>query len=122
MPIEVMEVLKQWRTEQGKIQGAISLSGFVFSVDRPETPMHPDSITTYYRRFGKKYGLGAVHPHAFRHTQASIILQTGDLVAASMRLGHSQKSTTLNIYGHMMPNKDKQAAALVSEKLFKTQG
>ena len=91
----------------------------MFSLNDPKVPIHPDSITTYYRKLGRRCGLGAIHPHGFRHTQASILLASGDVVAASMRLGHAQKSTTLNIYGHMMPNKDKQAAELVADKLFK---
>lgn len=122
MPGEVMQVLREWRTEQEAIQGAVHLMGFVFSLDRPTIPIHPDSITTYYRRLGQRYNLGNIHPHAFRHTQASIILQAGDIVAASARLGHSQTSTTLNIYGHLMPTKDQQAAALVESTLFKSRG
>ena len=117
MPVEVMNELRAWRMEQEKLRGVLSLSGFVFSLEDPNTPIHPDSITKHYRDLGKRCGFN-LHPHAFRHTQASIILQSGDVVAASLRLGHAQKSTTLNIYGHMMPNKDKQASDLVANTLF----
>ena len=80
----------------------------------------PDSVTRYYARFGERYNLGKVNPHAFRHTQASILLQDGDIVTASKRLGHAQTSTTMNIYGHMMPLTDKEAAEKVGKAFLKS--
>lgn len=116
---EVLAALKTWKTEQAAEFGALPLDCFVFACKDPQTPIDPDSISTWYRRFCKRHNLGRVNPHSFRHTQASVLLQNGDIVLASKRLGHAQTSTTLNIYGHMLPQTDKEASARVGDVLFK---
>ena len=116
---EVLSVMREWRMLQAGLLGGISLRGYCFSLSDPEVPMDPDSITNYYSRLGKRYGLGNIHPHGFRHSQASVILQDGDVVMASKRLGHSKTSTTLDIYGHMMPTTDDAASEKVRNTFFK---
>lgn len=119
---EVTNELLKWRNLQSEIIGVLSLNGFCFALENPEKPIDPDSITTFYRRFGIKHGIGSLHPHGFRHSQASILLQSGDVVMASRRLGHSRTSTTLDIYGHMMPITDREAAEKVGAAFFKGNG
>ena len=118
-PIEAIKELEAWRRLQADILGVVSLSGFIFSAGDPQTPICPSSITRWYSNFAKRHKLPHINPHAFRHTQASIILQSGDIVAAASRLGHSQASTTTDIYGHLLNATDKQAAENVSKALFK---
>jgi integrase len=49
--------------------------------------------------------------HDLRHQSASIMLNDGiDIRIVSQRLGHSTVSTTLNIYSHLLPNAQEQAA------------
>ncbi len=99
-------------------------------------PMHPDSITDYCSKFEKKYNklieeknktlnkkdklkkLPHINPHAFRHSQASILLYEGlDPVTVSKRLGHASVSTTTDIYSHIIKKAD-QIAATKLEDLF----
>ena len=110
VPDAVLSALQAWKREQADIFGAFSLSGYVFANHEPMTFFRPDNITQYYGRFGARYKLGRVNPHAFRHWQASMILQGGDIVMASRRLGHSRTSTTLDIYGHLLKQNDRAAA------------
>lgn len=49
--------------------------------------------------------------HELRHTSLSILLQSGENVkVVQERAGHANVSTTLNIYGHVMPGMQKGAA------------
>ena len=65
-------------------------------------PINPDVLYKRLKRFEKKYGLPPVNLHGLRHTYASMLRWLGrDLVEISPQLGHSQQSTTLNIYTHM---------------------
>ena len=44
-----------------------------------------------------------VHPHTFRHTCGSRLIERGvDIVAVSRWLGHSNVSFTLSVYGHQL--------------------
>jgi len=65
-------------------------------------PINPDVLYKRMKRFELKYGLPEVNLHGLRHTYASMLKWTGrDLVEISGQLGHSQQSTTLNIYTHL---------------------
>ena len=75
--------------------------------------MHPDSVTQYCGIFADKYGLRHIHPHAFRHTAASVLYFAGmDIVSISNHLGHASPSTTQNIYSHMIAEAESRAAAM----------
>ncbi len=62
--------------------------GYIFTQDDGKR-LHPDSITDWLGRFSKEKNLPHIHPHAFRHTAASMMIAGGvDLV------------TTATIYAH----------------------
>ena len=49
--------------------------------------------------------------HTLRHTAASQWILAGvDLLTVSRRLGHTQASFTMDVYGHMLPGQQDQAA------------
>ena len=56
--------------------------------------------------------------HELRHTQATLLLANGIPVkTVQERLGHAKASTTLDIYGHALPEQDRDAATLISNLL-----
>ena len=82
--------------------------------------MHPDSVTTWLARFSKRHGLPHINPHAFRHTMASMLFFNGmDAVSISKRLGHSQVSTTMDIYAHVVEEADKVSADILGDIFLK---
>lgn len=79
-------------------------------------PLHPDTLSKWFREFTKKNGFPGVHVHSLRHTYASLMIADGTpLVVVSRRLGHAQVSTTSNIYAHVIASADEKAAQ-VAEK------
>lgn len=116
-----LTALREWRIEQAKqMGGVISLSGYCFALEDMGTPIQPSSVTRYYARFGERYGLGHINPHAFRHFHAAYSVSEGvDINTVSFRMGHSRASTTLNYYGHLMPQKDREAANKVGAAFLK---
>ncbi len=55
--------------------------------------------------------LPKIRLHDLRHTGATLLLaQNTDIETVSRRLGHSKASVTLDIYGHALPENDKQAS------------
>ncbi len=53
--------------------------------------------------------------HKLRHTHATLLLsQNVDIKSISSRLGHSETSTTLNIYSHVLYENDKKIAEMLN--------
>ncbi len=73
--------------------------------------MHPDSITDWLNKFSKDHNLPHIHPHAFRHTVASIMIANGvDLVTTANERGHANATTTATIYAHQIAIAQAKAA------------
>lgn len=54
--------------------------------------------------------------HDLRHSHASLLIELGfSPIAVAERLGHQKVSTTLNIYGHLFPNKQAGMAEKLNE-------
>jgi integrase len=77
-------------------------------------------FSRWWRMFRKLYGFEDLRFHDLRHTVASHLISAGtDLKTTQMRLGHSKASITLNVYGHLLPGKDREAA-IFSGSLLET--
>lgn len=75
------------------------------------TPLDPNRITSWFPHFLAAHDLPAVHFHSLRHSNASLLIAAHvPITAVSGRLGHSQTSTTLNIYASMIQSADAAAA------------
>ena len=61
------------------------------------------ALTNAFAYVATKAGLPTTRMHDLRHTAATFILSAGgNPVSASQILGHSEKGTTLRIYGHVI--------------------
>lgn len=113
-----LELLKQLREDQA----ATAVSKWVFTQDGTPEPMHPQSPTRYFHKFGKRYGIADFHPHKLRHTSASLAITNGaDIVSVSERLGHSDTAVTLRMYAHANEESIRRAGQIVRDAL-KAQG
>ena len=77
-------------------------SGYVFTW--PDGRMlTPDYVTSKFGKILKENNLPHVRFHDLRHTTASLLISKGyDLKRVSEWLGHSNISTTANVYGHLV--------------------
>ena len=75
----------------------------------------PDHFTKDFEAFKQQHNFD-VRLHDLRHTHASILLQNGiDVLTVAHRLGHAKPSTTQDIYGHVLPGKDQEAANCIDD-------
>jgi integrase len=80
-------------------------------------PWRPSTFAAACRRVFKKAGL-TCRLHDLRHTHATMLLCQGvHPKVVQERLGHANVSTTLNIYSHVAPNMQQEAAAKIDEAL-----
>jgi integrase len=85
-------------------------SGLVFTQDTGQ-PLHPGRVTRQFRRMVDRLGLPPLSPHGLRHSHATAGLQAGvDLRVVSARLGHASTAITSDLYQHVLPPMDRDAA------------
>ncbi len=80
------------------------------------TPIHPRNLLRNFKTLLWDSGLPEIRFHDLRHTAASLMLNHGiPVIIVSRRLGHARPSITLDIYGHLMPSMQSEAAELMDE-------
>ena len=86
-------------------------SGLVFTM--PDgSGWHPDVITRAFARLVERSGLPKIRLHDLRHTHATHLLAAGvNVRVVSERLGHASTAFTLDVYGHVLPGQQAEAAA-----------
>jgi hypothetical protein len=87
------------------------------------TPMQPTFITHEWLRAIKGTPLPHYRFHDLRHAHATHMLASGTHIkVASERLGHSKVGITLDLYSHVLPGMQEDAAAKVDAALRAAQG
>jgi integrase len=81
-------------------------------------PLRPSALTLYWKRLVKKLGLPVIRFHDLRHACATHMLVLGiNPKVAREKLGHSDVRITLDLYSHVLPGIQENAAALVDAQL-----
>jgi integrase len=76
--------------------------------------MHPDALSSGWRRMLRLAGLPHVRFHDLRHAHATLMLQQGvHPKIVSERLGHASIGITLDTYSHVLPSMQAEAAEAV---------
>ena len=89
--------------------------GLVFT-SKVGTPGDPSNLRLEFNRIISEAGLPKIRFHDLRHTAASLMLNHGvPVIVVSKRLGHSQPSTTLDVYGHLYHEMQNDAAKIMDE-------
>lgn len=82
------------------------------------SPINPEQPYKWLRRFCTDNRLPFYGIHQFRHLNASLLIFNGeDVRSVSAALGHSQASTTLNIYAHTFETAQARASDALAEAL-----
>jgi integrase len=80
------------------------------------TPMHPDSFGDWIKKFCLRTHFRSFSPHVLRHTHISLLIANRvPITAVSKRAGHSQVSTTCNVYAHSVQATEAVTAGTIDE-------
>ena len=119
---EMESLLREYRQECAYItetydQRQLTADDFLFRRQGAQLPMTPTTFTYRFKLILKKNGLPQeLNVHSLRHTAASLMIAGGtDVATVAGILGHSQPSTTLDIYTHAF-DKNKQTASAKLQK------
>ncbi len=121
LPTSLITLLKQYKASQNAKQ--LKLGDKWQKSDRVFTtwdgrPGHPEWPSQWFSKFIKEKNLPPLNFHGLRHTAATLLIGQGlHAKVISSRLGHSNISTTMDIYGHALKSAD-TAAAEALENVF----
>lgn len=83
------------------------------------SPTEPRTYRNYYKRFMKQLDIPKLKFHGLRHSFATRCIESNcDYKTVSVLLGHSNITTTLNLYVH--PNMEQKKRCIA--KMFKSLG
>jgi len=73
--------------------------------------LNTSTLYHWFQDFCAKYDLSKIPFHSLRHTAGTLALALGeDVNTVTKRMGHSDVSTTVNIYGHYLQAADRSLA------------
>ena len=123
IPESITKLLKEYQRKQLKnrlLLGDKWIETNRLFVQSNGAPMHPDTITKWFRQFLQDKNLPHITFHGLRHTHATLLISQGlDVRTVSNRLGHAQTSTTLNIYAHAFAKMDREASEKLDNLLYR---
>ena len=106
-----IQILKKWQLDQRKQLFKVGINAMdnkqiIFS--NYENKYSRDStVNLWIKQIAKKAGLYQISTHGLRHTHATLLVASGmDIKQVQARLGHSKIDTTLNIYTHVLKEKN----------------
>jgi integrase len=117
LPPSTLAALKVHRKQQDQFRleyGPDYDDGDLIFANPDGTPLKPDSVSASASALCRRLKLPkGVSLHTLRHTHGSHLLAAGmEITAVSARLGHSSPRITQDIYSHVIPGRDDEAARL----------
>ena len=126
VPAEVTSELRAYKTTQQEFRlsigiGRLSPDDLLFpQVDG--SPRKPNDLSRDWLVATKAIGR-PINLHALRHTHVSHLIAAGvDILTISRRVGHANPTTTLNVYGHLIPNSDDRVTQAVAAIFTRVSG
>ncbi|HIM37381.1 MAG TPA: site-specific integrase [Dehalococcoidia bacterium] len=121
LPPSLAISLRQHRTGQASLKATLGL-GFsdedLVFCHSDGSPYLPDTITHYWTKLTRRLGFQGIRLHDARHTHATMLMKDNvDPLTVQRRLGHASITTTFDIYGHLIPEHERQAAAKFDERM-----
>lgn len=117
----LLQEYKRFCTEHLRVYEGVALTDdtYLFRQENKDLPMLPDSFSHRFKKILKANGLPEkLNIHSLRHSVASVLIANGtDVTTVASLLGHSQVSTTLDIYSHAFDKNRKKASEVLQKGL-----
>lgn len=82
-------------------------------------PLGSGTVARMLSRLIRATGVQRITVHGLRHTSATLLLRAGiPTHVVQQRLGHSNSGTTLDLYAHVLPDQQADAASRLAKQLW----
>lgn len=108
---ETMNTLQKWRAEQSRriVYLGKPKNDLIFPSEYGEH-FSSTTVMNWNKKIAEKQGLRKIGLHGFRHTHASLCFEAGlTMQDVKDRLGHSNISTTMDIYTHVTKSRKEES-------------
>ena len=117
--VSLLSDYRIWYDNQNFVYNDLNSNLECLFVQSNGKPMHPSTISKWFKKFIQDIGLPVINFHGLRHTNASLLIsQQIDVAIVAARLGHAQISTTLNFYVHPLLSHNKIAGSALQNLLL----
>jgi integrase len=114
----VLKMQRKIQAEEKLAAAEYEETDFVFTNPQGK-PYHPQFLSRTLGNYTAELGLPRLTAHGLRHTCATLMLANGvPPKVAAERLGHADASLFTNLYSHVTPTMQKEAAAKIGAALF----
>ena len=121
LPPLVAEELRRHRVAQAEslLRLGVRLTDDHHVVTREDgQPLNLRTLANSFPKFQERHGLQRIRFHDLRHTHATQMLKDGvHPKVAQERLGHSSIAITLDLYSHVLPGMQQQAAQTIDRAI-----
>lgn len=120
--IELLKRYKQAHDRQRELFGNCWIETDRLFIQPDGKPLFPETPAKWLKRFCKAHDIAYKGLHAFRHSFATTAITSNkvDIKTVSAILGHSQTSTTLNIYTHAVKEANANAINVIADVITGT--
>jgi integrase len=120
-----MEVLYEHKIQQENERERLGMTykehNLVFCT-QTGLPLNPRNLLRSFDRLIEKANIPKIRFHDLRHIHASLMIsQNEPLKLIAERLGHSKITTTIDTYGHLLPNMQREASDRLDHTIFGTE-
>lgn len=118
---DVVAALRSWQEGQ-RLDEMLAGAGWAGSdkvfTDEHGRALNPSAFRAAWEAALRESGARKIRPHDLRHTHAALLIAAGvHPKAVQERLGHANIATTLDIYGHLFPEMQRDAAKRAADLL-----
>ncbi|WNL50666.1 integrase [Ruegeria phage RpAliso] len=107
VPEQVVPVLKRWKETCPETE-----KGWVFPTKNGNPINYSNAHDKFWLPLIKRAGIAHFSMHGLRHYYASVLIRKGHIKYASLNLGHSSVSFTMDVYSHLIPKDEEMMDAV----------
>jgi integrase len=116
--VRVLRLQRTTQTKESLAAVTYAESDFVFTKPNGGS-YHPQYLSRMIARYSEELRLPRLTAHGLRHTSATLMLASGvPPKVAAERLGHSDPTLFTNLYSHVTPTMQRDAADKIGSALF----